>query len=107
VLAADLGIVTDNTAQWAAQQRLQADREQRIGTLTRRRDRAVRGGHPTPNLDAALTEARREFDRWRLQPGQLLIVDEAGMSGTFALAELAQQARAAGAKLLLVGDPGQ
>ena len=29
------------------------------------------------------------------------------MAGTFALAELAQQARAAGAKLLLVGDPCQ
>ncbi len=107
VLAADLGILTDNTAQWAAQQRLQADREQRIATLTRRRDRAGRGGHDTTKLDAALIEARAEFDRWRLQPGQLLIVDEAGMAGTFALAELAQQARTAGAKLLLVGDPCQ
>ena len=29
------------------------------------------------------------------------------MAGTFALAELAQQARTAGAKLLLVGDPCQ
>jgi len=107
VLAADLGIVTDNTAQWAAQQRLQPDREKRITTLSRRRDRALRGGHDTRKLDAALTDARGEVDRWRLRPGQLLIVDEAGMAGTFALAELAQHARSAGAKLLLVGDPCQ
>jgi conjugative relaxase-like TrwC/TraI family protein len=107
VLAADLGIVTDNTAQWAAQQRQQADREQRIGTLTRRRDRAIRGGHDTSKLDAALIEARAGFHRWRLQPGQLLIVDEAGMAGTFPLAALAEQAKAVGAKLLLVGDPCQ
>jgi hypothetical protein len=48
-----------------------------------------------------------EYDRWRLQPGQLLIVDEAGMTGTFTLARLAGQAAVAGAKLLLVGDPCQ
>ena len=59
VLAADLGIVTDNTAQWAAQQHLQPDREQRIATLTRRRDRAARGGHDTTKLDAALTAGPR------------------------------------------------
>ena len=58
-------------------------------------------------LRAALDRVQAEYDRWRLQPGQLLIVDEAGMTGTFTLAHLAEQAADAGAKLLLVGDPCQ
>jgi len=54
----------------------------------------------------AQAQARAELDRWRLRPG-LLVVDEAGMCDTFALAHLARQVGGAGAKLLLVGDPCQ
>ena len=107
VLAADLGIVTDNTAQWLTQQHLQLGRRDRITTMTARREQAARAGRDTTTLDAALAAAQAEYDRWRLRPGQLLIVDEAGMAGTFALAALAEQAKLAGAKLLLVGDPYQ
>ncbi|HEY5116555.1 MAG TPA: MobF family relaxase, partial [Nakamurella sp.] len=107
VLAADLGIITDNTAQWLAQQHLQPGRADRITTLTERRQRASRAGQDTDAIDAALKAATAEYDRWRLQTGQLMTVDEAGMAGTFALAALAQQAHLAGAKLLLVGDPYQ
>ena len=106
VLAADLGIVTDNTAQWIAQQDQQARREHRIRLLT-----AAIGKTDSPRrvqgLQAALERVQAEYDRWRLHPGQLLIVDEAGMAGTFTLARLAGQAADAGAKLLLVGDPCQ
>ncbi len=49
----------------------------------------------------------REQARWRLRPGQLLIVDEASLAGTLALDTLARQAAAAGAKVLLVGDHHQ
>lgn len=42
-----------------------------------------------------------------MKPGQLVIVDEAGMSGTLALDALRSQAANAGAKLLLVGDWAQ
>ena len=42
--------------------------------------------------------------RWRMRPGQLVIVDEASMASTASLDALTQQAVAAGAKLLLVGD---
>ena len=52
-------------------------------------------------------ELEAEVRRWQLQPGDLLIVDEASLAGTFALDRLAAQARQAGAKLLLVGDPAQ
>ena len=106
VLAADLGIVTDNTAQWIAQQHQQTRREHRIRLLT---DAITRTDHPgrIHGLRAALDRVQAEYDRWRLHPGQLLIVDEAGMTGTFTLARLAQQAADADAKLLLVGDPSQ
>ena len=110
VLAADLGIATDNTAQW----RSPADACNPTGSSGSPSlpSAVTAAGHgradDTTKLDAAIdTSSATEFDRWRLQPGQLLIVDEAGMAGTFALAELAEQARSAGAKLLLVGDPCQ
>ena len=64
-------------------------------------------GRDTTRIDAWLTEVRAEWNRWRLREGQLLIVDEAGLAGTFQLAALARQAADAGAKLLLVGDPCQ
>lgn len=46
-------------------------------------------------------------EQWRIRKNQLLIVDEASMTGTHALAELSRQAHTAGAKVLLVGDPAQ
>jgi len=48
-----------------------------------------------------------EVQRWSLQPGQLVILDEASMAGTFELDALTEQARNAGAKVLLVGDWAQ
>ena len=45
--------------------------------------------------------------RYRLRPGQLLIVDEASLAGTLTLDTLTRQTQAAGAKLLLVGDHRQ
>ena len=106
VLAQDLGIVTDNTAQWIAQQDQQDRRTQRIRDLQEAVDRAGDDAS-ADQLRQTLGIARAEFDRWRLRPGQLLIVDEAGMTDTFTLAHLARQASQAGAKLLLVGDPCQ
>jgi ATP-dependent exoDNAse (exonuclease V) alpha subunit len=66
-----------------------ADREQR-------RARAV-----------AWQRLNAEADRWRLHPGQLLIVDEASLAGTLDLDAIVTQARAAGAGVLLVGDQHQ
>jgi len=47
---------------------------------------------------------RIEQDTWRFSPGQLVIVDEASLADTRTLAALVEQARAATAKVLLVGD---
>ncbi len=44
---------------------------------------------------------------WRLRRGDLVVVDEAGTADTASLAEIISRCRAAGAKLLLVGDPRQ
>ncbi|MFM9920892.1 MobF family relaxase [Lacisediminihabitans sp. H27-G8] len=44
---------------------------------------------------------------WALTPGQLLIVDEASLAGTFTLDTLATHAAKVGAKVLLVGDWAQ
>lgn len=48
-----------------------------------------------------------DHGRWHLRRGQLMIVDEASLSGTLALDRLAAHAHQAGAKLLLVGDWAQ
>ena len=45
--------------------------------------------------------------RWKLRAGQLVIVDEASLVGTFALDELVAAAREARAKVVLVGDQAQ
>jgi AAA domain-containing protein len=46
-------------------------------------------------------------ERWRLRAGDLVIVDEANMASTDHLAAVLARCQAAGAKLLLVGDPSQ
>ena len=51
-----------------------------------------------------LIDLRIDAGRWRLQPGQLVIVDEASLADTRTLAALVSQADAAQAKVLLVGD---
>jgi len=48
-----------------------------------------------------------EAARWRLHPGQLVIVDEATLAGTLDLDAIVAQARSAGAGVLLVGDQQQ
>jgi conjugative relaxase-like TrwC/TraI family protein len=65
-------------------------------------------------LDAtSLAKMLAEFDRAAeqrrppLQPGSVLLVDEAGMIGSADLARLIAHAEAAEAKLVLIGDPAQ
>jgi len=70
----------------------------------------VRRASPSLGTRAATGRLRAligEYRRWSLRPGQLIIVDEASMAGTFDLDTLTTQAWQAGAKVLLVGDWGQ
>jgi len=64
-------------------------------------------GISTENTAKWLFEYDRNPEQWSFRAGQLVIVDEAGLCGTLALDRLREQAEAAGAKLLLVGDPHQ
>ncbi|WP_225997715.1 AAA family ATPase [Myceligenerans pegani] len=62
-------------------------------------------GQPAETTAKWLTEHRH--GRTRLARGQLVIVDEATLTGTHTLARLAALAADVGAKLLLTGDPAQ
>ena len=52
-------------------------------------------------------ERARQQDRSALQPGSILVVDEAGMVGTRDLHQLLAHAWRSGTTLVLVGDPAQ
>ena len=62
-------------------------------------------GIPTENT-AKWIDAHAHIG-WALKAGQLMIVDEASLAGTFTLDTLAAHAAEVGAKLLLVGDWAQ
>ena len=107
-----LGTRCETTAKWlhetlgpAGQRRAAAIAELDVQLAADGPWSAVGGGR----YDAA-TRRRAlvgEQDKWRLQSGQLLIVDEASLAGTLELDHLVTQAQAAGAKVLLVGDQQQ
>ncbi|MGO8875277.1 MAG: MobF family relaxase [Acidimicrobiales bacterium] len=106
VLAGELGVDTDNTAKWLTEYRKLPKR-----TAERQQIAAILAGRPHSANAQQLRERMQSLDaeiaRWRLQPGQLLIIDEAGLAGTFALDELVRDAVDAGAKVLLSGDWAQ
>lgn len=55
-----------------------------------------------------IARLRADLDRgYGLERGAVLVVDEAGMAGTRAVAELAEHAAAAGGKIVLLGDDRQ
>ncbi|WP_156388109.1 MobF family relaxase [Cellulomonas sp. Root137] len=110
-LARALGIGCENTAKWIFES--SGDGSQRRTALTERlssaREAAARDGNVQARrtVETALAAQAREGARWRLRPGQLVIVDEASLAGTFTLDTIVTQARLADAKVLLVGDHGQ
>ena len=106
VLAEHLGIDTENTAKWLHEHRQQAERVATIADL-RAALRSPATSRRRSALHAQLSRAEEEAARWKLRAGQLVIVDEASLIGTFALDELVVAARDARAKVLLVGDPAQ
>jgi conjugative relaxase-like TrwC/TraI family protein len=107
VLADELGVPTENTAKWLTEAAQEQARLAEIGHLRARLSRAPRSSSATGAMQKRIDTLTTEVDRWRLHPGQLVIVDEASLAGTFALDALTLQARDAGAKLLLAGDWAQ
>jgi conjugative relaxase-like TrwC/TraI family protein len=106
VLADVVGIGTENTAKWLTETGRNSLRLAQIDQLRVQLYRAS----PSLRTRAMAQRARTitaEVGRWSLREGQLVIVDEASMAGTFELDALSEQARSAGAKVLLVGDWAQ
>jgi hypothetical protein len=106
VLAASLGMPTENTAKWLVEHDAERDRLRRIDQI-----RTALNAAPEPAAAATLTRHLErlvgEVQRWRFHPGQLVIVDEASLAGTLALDRIAACAGEAGAKLVCVGDWAQ
>jgi hypothetical protein len=105
-LSAALGTGCENTAKWIYESAGAGLDHRRAAYLSTQ-------GPPRvgPNKYQAAQRARaaangilQEQDEWTLQPGQLLIVDEASLAGTFTLDTLITQATEAQAKVVLVGD---
>ncbi len=108
VLGDELGIDTENTAKWLTEWRRIPELVARRNHLT---DQLARQAHPSSAGARKLANQVEKLDRAveerRLYPGQLVVVDEASLAGTFALDELVTAAGDAGAKVLLVGDWAQ
>jgi len=104
-LGSELGMATENTAKWLAEVDREASRLAGVARL-----RALVGQLPAQAGQEVLlraAELEAEVRRWQLKRGDLLVVDEASLAGTFALDRLAAQVRGSGAKILLVGDWAQ
>lgn len=106
VLADAVGVPAENTAKWLSEQSRNLDRVQRLEQLSLK----LSTSYPSPEtrrLQRRYVSVRAEFERWRLGPGQLVIVDEASMAATRDLDCITAAAQDAGAKVLLVGDWAQ
>lgn len=108
VLTDDMGIEADNLAKWLYEHRQCRQRTRELHQL-RERARQMRLGSRSvsPQLRANINRREAEIRRWMLRRGQLVVVDEASLAGTFDLDELVSAALDASAKVLLVGDGAQ
>lgn len=107
VLAQELGIEAENTAKWLFEHHRNQLRNHELAGLTKAAKDAADPRHTAVKNGMRQRELRAAIDRWSLRAGQIVIVDEASLAGTFALEELASAAEMAGAKVLLVGDQYQ
>ncbi len=91
VIEADLGIAAYTLHGWLAQ-RDQLTDGSIVHRVPRRRDGRRR---------------RTAEEPYELSPGDVIVVDEAGMAGTRNLARVVAEAESAGALVRLIGDPAQ
>ncbi|OIQ94690.1 multifunctional conjugation protein TraI [mine drainage metagenome] len=110
-LADALGVTCENTAKWIyesagpgnVQRAALIDELTAMATGLHPRTGAAQGAH----IATAVTALPAQTRTWTLHSGQLLIIDEASLAGTFTLDTLVAQATDADAKVLLVGDHAQ
>lgn len=103
-LAESLGVPCETTAKWLHESTGDGARSRALryaDAVARKASRDYREQHAANDEHWGL---RAEQDQWRFFPGQLVIVDEASLADTRTLAAIVEQARAATAKVLLVGD---
>ncbi|RYV49540.1 MobF family relaxase [Pengzhenrongella frigida] len=110
-LADALQVACENTAKWLYESTGPGHlrRNALLGELTTMADQIPHRGQAgrARQIAQAMRNLHAEQRRWELQPGQLLIVDEASLAGTFTLDTLVAQAARADAKVLVVGDHAQ
>ncbi|MFF1830699.1 MobF family relaxase [Paenarthrobacter sp. NPDC058040] len=110
VLGSELRMVTENVAKWLHESAGSgaAERAERFFQADDRlRGAAAPHGQFANRLQQEVARLAAEQFQWQFRPNQLVIIDEASMVSTFQLAALVRQAKEAGAKILLVGDPAQ
>jgi len=110
VLGSELRMVTENVAKWLHES-VGSGAAERAGRFFQADDHLRRAAAPAGRvvnrLQQELAWLAAEQSQWRFHRQQLVILDEASMVSTFQLAALVRQAKDAGAKILLVGDPAQ
>ncbi|MGA7205778.1 MAG: MobF family relaxase, partial [Specibacter sp.] len=114
VLATALGLPAENVAKWlhesagggaAARTERYLTSERLLRSLPADSTPATR--HKHERVIKSLASLAAEQGRWHFRANQLVIIDEASMVSTYQLTALTHQAQAAGAKIVLVGDPAQ
>ncbi|MEE2523831.1 MobF family relaxase [Pseudarthrobacter sp. J75] len=109
VLGRELAMATENVTKWLHESAGQGanSRAGRFFSVQTQLANAHVGERWSIALAQEAAQLTATQQRWCFHANQLIIVDEASMVSTFQLAALVQQAQEAGAKILLVGDPGQ
>ncbi|KQQ80975.1 MobF family relaxase [Arthrobacter sp. Leaf137] len=109
VLGRELGMATENVSKWLHESmgRGAGMRAESFLDVQARLTHAPIGEHRSIAYAQEATRLAATQHRWSFHNNQLIVVDEASMVSTFQLAALVRQAQDAGAKILLVGDPGQ
>jgi hypothetical protein len=106
VLAEAVGVPTENTAKWIAENQRTPERTKVVQDYAAKLARAY-PSVATRQLQLRAKAALVEHRRWCLVKGQLVIIDEGSMAATKDLDHITTHARQVGAKVLLVGDWAQ
>ncbi|MDZ4092855.1 MAG: MobF family relaxase [Arthrobacter sp.] len=109
VLGRELAMATENVTKWLHESvgRGASSRAERFFNLQAHLTNTPVNDRRSISLAQEAARLSAVQQQWGFKPNQLVIIDEASMVSTFQLAALVEQAQEAGAKILLVGDPGQ